>query len=537
MPRVPTYSGPQIRSAPLEGGFQPNVDAGGPARQLGGALGNVSDAAEKIALRDDSEAAFNAHAQLQSDWMQTDAQLRKQYRGANVEAYKEEASKFWSDAPAKYGDALSPGAKRLISRSLTQTRLQAMASAEGFYTGEKERSADQAASAAKSTEVQFAMTDGGVDALKVARAKIEGINAMTAARKGWTTEQLSTENIKDVSDLHVSLVTNLISRDPAAGRAYFDSNRAEIRGDAQQSLLLQLERSDVLAQSQSHADEIMGRNLPLNEAMQFIEQNFEGEREKVLKTEVMGRYSYAEAARRDGEQKTYGTALLEVEQTGRVSTATWSRLTDTHRAAVLNRQQAEARWRRLEAQGRPVKTDWDLYLDLRQQAMDDPQAFKRLDLKQYIDKIGPSQMEQLADLKGKTEKTGKAPRDAVTLTQQMNATIAALGIKRADAKGKFLSYVQSAVDDATQAKGKPLGFDERQKIIDEAVLQGPDPDAWLWGQKRMFELTPDQRTRFTPNAPTDAPATELQDLNEALKAQGLPQTPANRLALYKRVNP
>jgi hypothetical protein len=51
----------------------------------------------------------------------------------------------------------------------------------------------------------------------------------------------------------------------------------------------------------------------------------------------------------------------------------------------------------------------------------------------------------------------------------------------------------------------------------------------------MFELTPEQRTRFRPNAATDAPATEIEALNDALKAQGLPQTAANRLSLYSRV--
>ena len=56
-----------------------------------------------------------------------------------------------------------------------------------------------------------------------------------------------------------------------------------------------------------------------------------------------------------------------------------------------------------------------------------------------------------------------------------------------------MAFVQGEVDDAMQTKGKPLTFDERQEIIDRAVLQGPDPDAWLWGTKHMFELTPEQR--------------------------------------------
>jgi len=241
------------------------------------------------------------------------------------------------------------------------------------------------------------------------------------------------------------------------------------------------------------------------------------------------------------EQDLYGRAQLEVELQGRVNPDLWMQLKPGHRAAILQRQQAEARQRRMEAEGRPVKTDWSLYLELREQALNEPEKFSKLDLKSYVDRIGGAQLEQLADLKAKkltdALKPPKAPREAVTLSKQMDATMKALGMKKAETRGKFMSHVQSEVDDAMQAKGgKPLTFDERQQIIDRAVLEGEDPDAWLWGKKRLFELTPEQRTRFQPYAPTDAPATEVEALNEALRAQGLQPTPANRLELYRRHN-
>ncbi|MEW6706614.1 MAG: hypothetical protein AB1430_17335 [Pseudomonadota bacterium] len=241
------------------------------------------------------------------------------------------------------------------------------------------------------------------------------------------------------------------------------------------------------------------------------------------------------------EQQVYGTALLQVETSGTIDPDIWQQLTDGHRASLLNRAKAEAKQRRMEAEGRPVKTDWSLYLTLREQAVADPEKFVQVDLKQYVDRIGGAQLEQLADLKAahfkaKAAANGKPQREVVSLTQQMNATMQALNIKKPEQKGKFISYVQAEVDAATDAKGKPLTFEERQAIIDRAVLKGPDPDRILpWGERRMFQLTPEQRSRFQPDAPTDAPAAEVEALNEALKAQGLALTPANRLALYRRV--
>lgn len=301
------------------------------------------------------------------------------------------------------------------------------------------------------------------------------------------------------------------------------------------NLLKFSEKSQQMIEAQGVADEIMASGMPLDEAMRHVEKTFDGETEHAIKVELQGRYATNEAARKDREQEWYGKALLEVEQRGRVTPATWAGLTDMHRAAVLNRQQAEARQRRLEAEGRSVKTDMALYLSLREMADAEPAKFRQYDLRQHVDKIGAQQMEQLLDIKSRLTAAGAKPvRESVTLTQQLSATMQAVGIKQAAKRGAFLSFVQTEVDEATQAKGKPLTFEERQALIDKALLQGPDPDAWLWGTKRMFELTPQQRQRFKPDAATDAPPTEHDALNEALRAQGLPQTPTNRLTLYQR---
>lgn len=271
-------------------------------------------------------------------------------------------------------------------------------------------------------------------------------------------------------------------------------------------------------------------DLPPERAMQLenlIETNAQQQANEVERA--------AQAARRDA----FGRVMLQIEQGERIQPGDWVLLDDGQRAQMLSRQKAEARARRAEEAGRPVRTDWTLYLTLREQALSDPKAFRDLDLRQYVDQIGGAQLEQLQDLKGKlleqATRADKAPREVVTLTAQMNATMASLGIRRPADKGRFISYVTTAVDDAQQAKGKALTFEERRQIIDQAVLEGPDPDRILpWGERRMYQLDPEQRARFQPNEPTDAPATEIPALNEALQAQGLATTPANRLALYRR---
>ena len=84
----------------------------------------------------------------------------------------------------------------MVSRALTQTQTQAMASSLNFWNAEKDRATDEAAVAAKGSEAQFAITTGTPEAIAVAKQKIAGINANTAARKGWTPEQLAQENVR-----------------------------------------------------------------------------------------------------------------------------------------------------------------------------------------------------------------------------------------------------------------------------------------------------------------------------------------------------
>lgn len=259
-------------------------------------------------------------------------------------------------------------------------------------------------------------------------------------------------------------------------------------------------------------------------------------RKQHLEHETAAAANRAQALQNAAELDLYGKAQLQVAQNGRVDPELWIQLKDGHRASLIHAQRAEARARAADAAGRTIKTDWSQYLDLREMALNDPTKFATLDLKQYMDRIGPAQLEQLADLKSKKLlDLGKAPKGAVSLQQQLTATMQAVRITKAADKGRFTSYVQSEVDAETRAAGgKPLNFTQRQAIIDRALLQGDDPDAWLFGTKRMYELTPEQRTRFKPNAATDAPATEHDALNDALRQQGLPQTPQNRLSLYQR---
>jgi hypothetical protein len=239
MPRVPTYDGPQVREAALPDVRLDPRAYQGRNQHLAGVVnlaGAGGDAYEKVQQRNDNEAAFKAEATLTADWMQHDAELRKRYRGSNVDGYQDEVDKWWSDAPGKYTANLSPQAQKAAARSLTAKQLQASAGALSYYTGEKERATVGAAEATKSTTIQMALDDGTPAAVNTARKAVQDINAREAARRGSTPDELTAANLKDLTLLHASMVSRLIQQDPARAQAYFDANSKEIEAGVSERL-------------------------------------------------------------------------------------------------------------------------------------------------------------------------------------------------------------------------------------------------------------------------------------------------------------
>jgi hypothetical protein len=512
---------PLLRQVPLTG-----------VQDLANAFAGVAEQARQVEHEQDKARSSEQLAKAQLELTRREIEARKAFDPAKSDSHVEPFLKGVDDYIGTLTkEAVTDGQRRLIQQRMQQARTELGQRAMVFEAGARHDYRRQTLETTAETRAATAQMDPSqaMDLIAQQAAEVAQSMDLSAAERRDLAE-------RSRARIATAAALTLAGNNPGALKDHPLFQYVPL--DKRAALLEHASKADRLARSQQAADAIMARNLPLDEAMKLIERDYQGEDERALKVEVQSRFAYAEAARKDREQEHYGTALLEVEQRGRVTPATWALLTDGHRAAVLNRQQAEARQRRMEAQGRPVQTDFGLYLSLREMADTEPGKFKAYDLRQHADKIGPGQLEQLLDIKSRITAAENRPatgRAAITLTQQLNATMSSLGIKKPETRGKFLSYVQGEVDDAMQASGnKPLSFDQRQQIIDKAVLKGPDPDAWLWGEKRLFELTPEQRSRFRPNAPTDAPATEHEALNAALKEQGLPATPANRLALYQR---
>jgi len=181
------------------------------------------------------------------------------------------------------------------------------------------------------------------------------------------------------------------------------------------------------------------------------------------------------------------------------------------------------------AAGPPTKTDWNTYTQLRAMASSNPVQFGKTDLRSYYPQLAPTQREQLLDLQMKA-KDPKQHADVASLSEQLSNAHNLLGFGRGDAvkKGQFDDAVTQQLAAETRAKGKPLDFAERDKVIKRMML--PTTGGGWFSTPRMYQ------SAGTPDALTAQPKLSDNDrtlIIAALKGEGLQPTEANIQARFK----
>lgn len=222
--RVPTYDGNQVRTAPLQPVQQRAPDVSSGLAAAGRGLAQVADAADAMAERDAQTAAFNAQARMMQDFNAWNVEARKNMQGANAKGYTANVEQWWKDAADKYGGELNPMAQRLASRALTQARVSALESA-GNYENQQldigERSALQASTVALQGQAIAAGVGKAGPVLDTAAAQLRA----WGSKKGVDMEP---EVLKLTTGAHVTLINQLMQRDPKQAEAYFNTNKAQI---------------------------------------------------------------------------------------------------------------------------------------------------------------------------------------------------------------------------------------------------------------------------------------------------------------------
>lgn len=485
MPVVPTYE-PRVREQALEGGFQRAPDVGRDLAQAGEAMMRVADVADRIDLRDAQAKAFDAEAKITGAWLNWDAQARQKYRGQNVDGYAQAAEEWWKKAAETYGKELDPRARTLVSKSLAEKRLQAINSVGTFVNTEKERHADETYAADVATTIQFGVTSG--DAASAAQ-QIREKAAILGARKGWTTEQVQAEALKNLSAMHLAQITKLAEGNAEAAKAYYDANKAEVdfahQARVEQVLKAEADNQFATQFAANAANKPLGDQLA--EAAKITDP---ARREKTL-IQIRNNHALVRQAEQERENAAADQAWQLFAQGKRVPEAILSQMSGRERAQLQETMRARAE--RLTA-GRSVKTNPIRLAELLDMARDNPEEFKRQRLAALTEQIGLSDLEQLARLQRDMLAPDKE-QGAITTLQAISTYTRNMG---KSAAALFQSEALNTIDRFQIEKKRPPTVEERRKILDDLVVEGTiERRFWFDTTKRRFEMTPEERARAT----------------------------------------
>jgi len=497
VPRVPTYDGPQVQQQALRPVQQGPIDVSSGVQALGRQV-------DKMAMDWAQAQANDVDVRISQDWMKWEAENRPKYQGANGKDYPAAADAWWKKAAETYGKDLDPITRQLISPALSRKQVGALGAAQQFAVAETERHFTETTAARIDTEVQMGVTTGQVAG---ARANISDAVATLGVRRGWSPEQVQAETGKQLGRLHAAHIENLARVNPDAAMQYFEANKAEVPAAAQPRITEVLTGEADNRFARTRAAELAA--LPFKEQLaEAAKEANPARREKLLVAVKQNQASVKEAERQDQEAAADAAWRNYVDKGRTVPEALIQRMNANDIRALREHQRLRAE---RAVTGEKVRTDWKVYLDLRERLF----AGENVDLRPFTEQIAPAQLEQLVDVKTRTRDAKKAP-EAVTMEQQVGAVVTELKLQNAE-KGRFMSAAYDEFAAHQRRTGKEPTYDERQAIIDRLTTEVVTKPGMLWDSKeKPYNLPREQRAALTrPAAAAPATPVRVRTLDEA----------------------
>ena len=491
MPRVPTYDGPQVQSNALQPVYQRTPDVSSGLRAVAGGLSQVAQVAEGIQRREEEAQANRIDTEISAGWLQWDAENRRKYQGQNAAGYEAAAAEWWQKASEAHGKDLTPGARARIGQALARKRASALSAVSSYVGAETERWADDQAEAAAQTTITMGVSTGDPAG---AAERVRALAAEKGARKGWTTEQVQAEQARLLGTLHLSYVTQVAEQDAARAQTYYED--AKKRGEIPPAVQAKVEAVLKGEADNQFAEQFAAQHatLPRGEQVAKAGEIADPERRKKALAMIRDNATLMKAAQAEREAAASDEAWQLVGQGKRVPESVLVRMNGRSRVELQEHLVDRARITADRAAGKPPKTNWATYIDLRERLANG----EDVDLRPYAEtKIAGPQLEQLLDIKTK----GKTDKDVATAVQQLSTYSAQLKLTK-EKRGQFEAAAQAEFDAWKQAHGGKLPtFEERRKILDALVMER-DNEWWQFGTKRAYEMTPGERaeTALKPSA-------------------------------------
>lgn len=363
-------------------------------------------------------------------------------------------------------------------------------------------------------------------------------------RMGLGPEQIQQQVEATQSSVHTSVVNQLLATDHVkAAQIYFDETRGQINGDKIAQIEKALRAGSETQQAQKQSDEIIAAGGTLNEQRtkaRAIE-------DPAVRDQVMQRIEHEDAvndkAQRDAESANLSAAFATVDKTGSIEGLTPQQRVDLaqHMPALRNYANAIAR-------GVPIETDLPTYYTLMTTAGNDPTEFAKMNLLQWKDKLGETELKQLANLQlsikaGNAKQADKDLAGFRTNTQILDDSLVHYGIDpktkdkaEIDAIATLRRTLDLRLEHQQLGTGKKPTNEDIQLQLDQILSVSKNtPGSWWSIFPGTASTWSGTRTGIFATV-KDIPADYRRDvLERALRDSGRPVTDQTVLDLYNDI--
>ncbi len=529
MPQVPTYDNnvQQLRAAPnvqQSSIASPELFVGmtqaGNMNRIAQGLNVAAAIEDKRQNELDTATALNAEAATREAYIKFQSEARSR-RGLAADGLTKDTEKWWESTARQYTEKMTPNQQRLYVERLRGVRLSTLESMSQYQDSQVRAAKQEGALASIDSSIKLSLDDPSNPGLAAdALRNIQVTVSRLAAENGDTPEKAQLDMLKYTSQYHSGMLQNMMDGNPQVAREYMNKYGAQMLPAARGQFVKSLEIAERNVKVLGEVSVAMGTAQSETEALSMVREKFATDADgmKLAVQEVKTRFKEQEEATQQSQKQAFDRAwTIAVEQgKGRkgVDAQTWTMLTPQMRDSIddemyqrtervrIQQDRAEARADRAAAKREKQDNDaaWENYYQLRQEARDNPEAFRNRDLRLDFKRIPKEKREELIDLQGKRPDELK---DITTLDGQISLTVGALGIDKTE-KYKFESVVRDAVLAEQKKQGKPLNQEARQKIIDRMVIEGEVPGMiWNTTKKAYQVIGTDDEKEFILNVPED----------------------------------
>lgn len=461
----------------------------------------------------DTAIALNAEVATREAYMKFQSEARSR-RGLAADGIAKDTEKWWEEQKKTATQKMTDRQRALFIQRMRGTRESTLNSMYDYQDSQVRSAKQEGAQASMASAIKLAQDDpSNADLLREALNTIQVTTSRLGAENGDAPEKVQMDMLTRTSTLHSGILGQIVDTNPQAAREYVNRFGAQMTPAARGQINKTLE---VAERNQSVMLEVGNTMMKAEnelQALDMVREKFSTDADamKLAVQEVKTRFKEQEDAQTQYSKVAFDRAWQLAIDGGKgrkgVDAATWSALTPQQRDSIEDEiYQRQERVRvasdRAESKRDKANSDaqWENYYAIREQARENPQAFKERDLRMDFKNIPKDKREALIDLQGKNESELK---DVTSLDKQISLTVGKLAIDKKK-KFQFEDTVRDAVTQAQKAKGKPLNEVERQGIIDNMVIEGEVVRNW-WPDRsvKLYEVvgTP-QADKFMPSEET-----------------------------------